>query len=58
MNRTWQLGFLFLGGAALVAAGFAGEDDLDAPDLGPVPNPAEELPRSNEQASASASDGA
>jgi hypothetical protein len=32
--------------------GIAGEDDLDAPDLDAVPNPADELPRSNGQAAA------
>src|SRR6266446_6764589 len=29
--------------------GIAGEDDLDAPDLGAVPNPAAELPREPDQ---------
>ena len=38
--------------ALFTLVGIAGEDDLDAPDLGAVPNPAEELPRSNEQATA------
>src|SRR5260221_3331088 len=35
--------------ALFTLVGIAGEDDLDAPDLD-VPNPAEELPRSNAQA--------
>src|SRR5262249_27162186 len=38
--------------ALFTLVGIAGEDDLDAPDLGAVPNPAEEVPRSNEQATA------
>src|SRR5262245_17340762 len=36
--------------ALFTLVGIAGEDDLDAPDLGAVPNPAAELPRSNAQA--------
>jgi hypothetical protein len=36
--------------ALFTLVGIAGEDDLDAPDLDAVPNPAEELPRSNAQA--------
>ena len=35
--------------ALFTLVGIAGEDDLDAPDLDAVPNPAEELPRSNAQ---------
>jgi hypothetical protein len=38
--------------ALFTLVGIAGEDDLDAPDLGAVPNPAAELPRSNGQAAA------
>src|SRR5262249_17142956 len=38
--------------ALFTLVGIAGEDDLDAPDLGVVPNSSEELPRSNEQATA------
>ena len=37
--------------ALFTLVGIAGEDDLDAPDLG-VPNPAAELPRSNREAAA------
>src|SRR5437870_1241296 len=33
--------------ALFTLVGIAGEDDLDAPDLDAVPNPAEELPRSD-----------
>jgi hypothetical protein len=36
--------------ALFTLVGIAGEDDLDAPDLGAVPNPAGELPGSNGQA--------
>jgi ERF superfamily len=36
--------------ALFTLVGIAGEDDLDAPDLDAVPNPAAELPRSNAQA--------
>ena len=36
--------------ALFALVGIAGEDDLDAPDLDAVPNPAEELPRSTAQA--------
>jgi ERF superfamily len=38
--------------ALFTLVGIAGEDDLDAPDLGAVPNPAAELPRSKGQAAA------
>jgi hypothetical protein len=38
--------------ALFTLVGIAGEDDLDAPDLGAVPNAAAELPRSNGQAAA------
>jgi hypothetical protein len=38
--------------ALFTLVGIAGEDDLDAPDLGADPNPAAELPRSNAQAAA------
>jgi hypothetical protein len=38
--------------ALFTLVGIAGEDDLDAPDLGAVPNPAAELPRSSGQAAA------
>jgi ERF superfamily len=38
--------------ALFALVGIAGEDDLDAPDLGAVPNSAAELPRSNGQAAA------
>jgi hypothetical protein len=38
--------------ALFTLVGIAGEDDLDAPDLGAVPDPAAELPRSNGQAAA------
>jgi hypothetical protein len=35
--------------ALFTLVGIAGEDDLDAPDLGAVPNPAAELPRAPDQ---------
>jgi ERF superfamily len=38
--------------ALFTLVGIAGEDDLDAPDVDAVPNPAADLPRSNGQASA------
>jgi ribosomal protein L44E len=38
--------------ALFTLVGIAGEDDLDAPDLDAVPNPAAELPQSNGQATA------
>jgi hypothetical protein len=38
--------------ALFTLVGIAGEDDLDAPDLDAIPNPAAELPRSNAQAAA------
>jgi hypothetical protein len=38
--------------ALFTLVGIAGEDDLDAPDIDAVPNPAVELPRSNGQAAA------
>src|SRR6266699_2401025 len=43
--------------ALFTLVGIAGEDDLDAPDLGAVPNPAAELPRPGSQSNGQAAAG-
>src|SRR4249920_3127791 len=43
--------------ALFTLVGIAGEDDLDAPDLGAVPKPAAELPRSGSQSNGQATAG-